>query len=288
MDTNENSNIISYDTTHPSYIFLKKIQDYSPTFLQYYRLWLQTKSEAEHDTDFEKDYEPSYIENVLWSSLEKQRFFKALERCGPYNYEEIQRRVGPTKTVLQVKIYGEYLKAASEIEGINIDSKVIIPFANEMTDQWIKEEEKLAQDLSSFTDQQAQAINMYHTSELHEYVSFRRYAHQIYLKDPHCKQVKINKKKLNKKKKDMDVFSEISDCIDLSGLSTLATKYNKNAVITEETKLILHRLLIQFLKDVIIKAHWLQRRNGNKIYKKCIKITTSTLYTCKIFEKIRL
>lgn len=87
-----------------------------------------------------------------------------------------------------------------------------------MTDQWIEEEEKLAQDLSSFIDQQANAIDMYNKSKVYGQIDIRRYAHQYFVNDPNFKQVKLMKSEQE------NDFNKSSDFIFTSTLSSLASK----------------------------------------------------------------
>ncbi|CAO3635532.1 unnamed protein product [Cunninghamella blakesleeana] len=188
----------------PSYVFLAKKKDYMPNLIQYYRLWVQTKAELINNLNIEYNLEPSYIENVYWSSIEKERFFTAIERCGPYHYEEIQRRIGPTKSVFQVQLYAEYLKMASELindDGVDNNDQNI-SFANEMSDEWIQKEEEMAQYLSSFTDVQAVAVNTYNKLNVQKEMDIHKYAHRVCVEGEDFTQMRLKEDDRKKKSKE--------------------------------------------------------------------------------------
>lgn len=79
--------------------------------------------------------------------------------------------------------------------------------------------------------------------------------------------MRVKKKKKTKQNKKKDSYYKYSFYFSFS--IGLIIRYNQRAVVTEETKLILHKLLIRFLKDVMINLVCLHRRkNANSISKK--------------------
>lgn len=74
-------------------------------------------SMAEHEAQqgsLDDDYELSMIGDACWTPAEKRRFFDAVERCSRGDVVEISRRVGPTKTTVQVGAYLNLLDEASK------------------------------------------------------------------------------------------------------------------------------------------------------------------------------
>ncbi|KAI8390338.1 hypothetical protein BD560DRAFT_319384 [Blakeslea trispora] len=59
-------------------------------------------------------WELSMVGQSCWTPEEKERFFCALERCSRHDIDEIARRVGPTKTVVEVAAYIDLLDTAAK------------------------------------------------------------------------------------------------------------------------------------------------------------------------------
>ncbi|KAG5438687.1 hypothetical protein PCANB_002407 [Pneumocystis canis] len=100
----------------------------------------------------------SVINGNLWSSLEKEKFFKSLSRRSRHNPEDIARDVG-SKSVIQVIAYinileeeSQMLRFFSKSHGKEIVSLRHIPAAMEMSDEWIDVEEQEAKKIQQWVD----------------------------------------------------------------------------------------------------------------------------------------
>ncbi|KTW27381.1 hypothetical protein T552_02360 [Pneumocystis carinii B80] len=130
----------------------------NPVYLQ---LLNQTIKEIGEDRDvgiMRNILESSVINGDIWTSLEKERFFKSLSRRSRHNPEDIARDIG-SKSVMQVigymNILDEELRAFrlfGKGNGKEIVNFRNIPAAMEMSDEWINIEEKEAKKIQEFTD----------------------------------------------------------------------------------------------------------------------------------------
>lgn len=100
----------------------------------------------------------SIINGDMWSSLEKERFFKSLSRRSRHNPEDISRDVG-SKSVMQVIAYMNILDEESKIlrlfskrRGEEVVDFRHIPAAMEMSDEWISIEEQEARRAQEWAD----------------------------------------------------------------------------------------------------------------------------------------
>ncbi|KAG4304981.1 hypothetical protein PORY_001656 [Pneumocystis oryctolagi] len=140
---------------------LKRRYSMSPPFnLVYLQLLNQMIREAAANVDFgimKSNLHSSIINGNMWSSLEKERFFKSLSRRSRHNPEDIARDVG-SKSVMQVIGYMNILEEESRMlrlfskrhgEVVNLRH---IPAAMEMSDEWVNFEEQEAKRIQEWTD----------------------------------------------------------------------------------------------------------------------------------------
>ncbi|QSL66741.1 hypothetical protein MERGE_001127 [Pneumocystis wakefieldiae] len=110
----------------------------------YLRLLNQTIKEIGEDRDvgiMRNILESSVINGEIWTSLEKERFFKSLSRRSRHNPEDIARDI----ELRAFRLFGEG-------NGKDIVDFRDIPAAMEMSDEWINIEEKEAKKIQEFTD----------------------------------------------------------------------------------------------------------------------------------------
>ncbi|CEG81794.1 hypothetical protein RMATCC62417_15949 [Rhizopus microsporus] len=89
-----------------------------PLHIETYNNFLKECQESDDDEEEEEEGEfkgETIIGSSCWTPSEKKRFFTALERCSKGDIAEISRRVGPTKTVVEVANYIKVLEAASRV-----------------------------------------------------------------------------------------------------------------------------------------------------------------------------
>ncbi|CEG78717.1 hypothetical protein RMATCC62417_13285 [Rhizopus microsporus] len=87
-----------------------------PLHIETYNNFLKECQESDDDEEEEEEFEgETIIGSSCWTPNEKKRFFTALERCSKGDIAEISRRVGPTKTVVEVANYIKVLEAASRV-----------------------------------------------------------------------------------------------------------------------------------------------------------------------------
>ncbi|KTW28222.1 uncharacterized protein T551_02641 [Pneumocystis jirovecii RU7] len=126
----------------------------------YLQLLNQVIRETAADVDLEitkNDLDPSIVCGNMWSSLEKEKFFKSLSRRSRHNPEDIARDVG-SKSVMQVIGYMNILEEESQMlrlsnrkSGEEVSLRHI-PAAMEMSDKWINVEEQEAKKIQKWTD----------------------------------------------------------------------------------------------------------------------------------------
>jgi hypothetical protein len=90
-----------------------------PLHIETYNNFLKECQESDDDEEEKEEEEEFEGETIIgsscWTPNEKKRFFTALERCSKGDIAEISRRVGPTKTVVEVANYIKVLEAASRV-----------------------------------------------------------------------------------------------------------------------------------------------------------------------------
>ncbi|KAI9247905.1 hypothetical protein EDC94DRAFT_625410 [Helicostylum pulchrum] len=118
----------------------EKVQPMDDVMKRYFRA--VSILEYEHDYGSLKDnqFEVSMVGNSCWVPSEKKKFFLALERCGK-SANEIAKRVGPTKTEVEV---AEYLHLLQTVSRNVVESKVRPFTAREMSPIYIAQEEHMA------------------------------------------------------------------------------------------------------------------------------------------------
>ncbi|KAG2232098.1 hypothetical protein INT48_006775 [Thamnidium elegans] len=118
----------------------QKPQPMDDVMKRYFRAVSILEYEHDHGPLNDDQFEVSMVGDSCWVPSEKKRFFLALERCGK-NVREIAKRVGPTKTEVEVLEYLDLLHTVSR----NVDTPNVKPFtAREMTPIYIAQEEHMA------------------------------------------------------------------------------------------------------------------------------------------------
>ncbi|KAG2207979.1 hypothetical protein INT47_010963 [Mucor saturninus] len=113
----------------------------TPRMKKYFRAIAVLEYEHDHGLIADTEFGASVLGETCWTPGEKKRFFLAIERCGKNNISEISRRVGPTKTPVQVYEFQQCLQEAAQAIGpLPIDHLS----AREMTPFYIDQEEAMA------------------------------------------------------------------------------------------------------------------------------------------------
>ncbi|KAG5513171.1 hypothetical protein PMAC_001541 [Pneumocystis sp. 'macacae'] len=126
----------------------------------YFQLLNQMIRETAADVDLEirDNLCSSIVCGNMWSSFEKEKFFKSLSRRSRHNPEDIARDVG-SKSVVQVIGYMNMLEEGSRMLRLSnkrcsgdIFSLRDVPAAMEMSDEWVNVEEQEAKKIQEWVD----------------------------------------------------------------------------------------------------------------------------------------
>ncbi|KAI8377108.1 hypothetical protein EDC96DRAFT_494486 [Choanephora cucurbitarum] len=155
-----------------------------------------------------------------WTPEEKERFFCALERCSRHDLDEISRRIGPTKTVVEVAAYMDLLDAAAK--GLDMPVEWTDAYsAREMSPIFILQEQQMAHALEQRLETETHA------------------KHQALLTEP---------------SDDIDKALELFELWQLSSLTRLFSGINDMTVLVS-TIVQMYELLKRFLKDMVAELH---------------------------------
>lgn len=132
----------------------------TPRMKKYFRAIAVLEYEHDHGLIADTEFGASVLGETCWTPAEKKRFFLAIERCGKNNISEISRRVGPTKTPVQVYEFQQCLQeAAQAIDPLPIDHLS----AREMTPFYIDQEEAMASSIKDALEVESYGKHLQYT-----------------------------------------------------------------------------------------------------------------------------
>ncbi|KAI8991290.1 hypothetical protein BDF20DRAFT_909090 [Mycotypha africana] len=203
----------------------------------------------------------SFIGSTFWTAQEKDAFFLALERCGKRNIEAISRRVGKSKTVLEV---GEYLTLLHLVSRnyVKRSKKSYLEkskyldryYARQMSNTFIQLEEELSQKLEKKLEVEAYAKDV----ELNKHSIQQR----LHMANTDNAKEKHGRNEKRKEIEPEDGYSKVEplELFNVKNMSVLSKAVLNNTSNKSKTKHIalltatipiLHRLLKSFVQDVV-------------------------------------